>query len=327
MAHRIRFYEHGDPSVLRYEEAPVGEPGAHQVRLRQDAIGVNFVDTMFRDGTIRVPLPFAIGVEGAGVIEALGSDVSGLDVGDRVAYWFSFGAYADVRLIEADVLVKLPNDVSTEQAAAILAKGLTAWALVKRVHVVKPGDTVLVHAAAGGVGSLTASWAQALGAKVIATVGSPDKAGIVRQRGIEHVLDANDPGLAEAVKALNNGQGVDVVYELVGASTFGQSVAAIRDGGDLVHLGNASGSVKVDEAALAARSIRYVKPVTGQIVNDRSTLEAASDDLLSALRDGVFGTLRITRYPLSQASRAHEDIAARRVAGSIVLTPWAAVLP
>jgi NADPH2:quinone reductase len=313
MAHRIR--------VLQYEEVQVGEPGARQVRLRQEAIGVNFVDTMFRDGTIQVPLPFAVGVEGAGIIEAVGPDVSGLKAGDRVAYWFSFGAYADVRLVDAEALVKLPAGVSTEQAAAVFAKGLTAWALVKRVHVVKPGDTVLVHAAAGGVGSLTASWAQALGAKVIATVGSPEKAELVRERGIAQVLDANDPELAAKVKALNGGKGVDVVYELVGAATFEQSVAALRDGGDLVHLGNASGSPKVDAAVLAARSIRHVQPVTGQVVNDRSTLEIASKDVLSALVEGVFGTLRITRYPLSQASRAHEDIAARRIAGSVVLTP------
>ncbi|MDB6000551.1 MAG: quinone oxidoreductase [Rhizobacter sp.] len=321
MAHRIRIHQHGGPSVLQYEEVQVGEPGAHQVRLRQEAIGVNFVDTMFRDGTIQVPLPFAVGVEGAGIIEAVGPDVSGLKAGDRVAYWFSFGAYADVRLVDAEALVKLPAGVSTEQAAAVFAKGLTAWALVKRVHVVKPGDTVLVHAAAGGVGSLTASWAQALGAKVIATVGSPEKAELVRERGIAQVLDANDPELAAKVKALNGGKGVDVVYELVGATTFEQSVAALRDGGDLVHLGNASGSPKVDAAVLAARSIRHVQPVTGQVVNDRSTLEIASKDVLSALVEGVFGTLRITRYPLSQASRAHEDIAARRIAGSIVLTP------
>ena len=217
--------------------------------------------------------------------------------------------------------MKLPAGVSTEQAAAILAKGLTAWALVKRVHVVKPGDTVLVHAAAGGVGSLVASWAQALGAKVIATVGSPNKAEMVRERGIEHVLDANDTDLAVKVKALNGGNGVDVVYELVGATTFEKSVAAIRDGGDLVHLGNASGSPTVDEAALEARSIRYVKPVTGQVVSSRAILDEASVDLFAALQDDIFGQLPITRYPLREASRAHEDIAARRIVGSIILVP------
>lgn len=321
MAHRIRIYETGDPSVLKYEDADVGEPGAGQVRLKQEAIGVNFVDTMFRDGTFAVPLPFAMGVEGAGIIEAIGADVSGLKVGDCVGYWFSFGAYADVRIIDADALVKLPAGVSIQQSAAILAKGLTAWALVKRVHVVQPGDTVLVHAAAGGVGSLVTSWAQALGAKVIATVGSPDKAEAVRERGIEHVLNANDADLAAQVKALNGGKGVDVVYELVGAATFAQSVASIRDGGDLVHLGNASGMPTVDAAALAARSIRYVKPVTGEVVNSRAILDEASSDLFAALQDDIFGQLSITRYPLREASRAHADIAARRITGSIILEP------
>jgi NADPH2:quinone reductase len=321
MAHRIRIHKTGGPSVLQYENADVGEPDAGQVRLTQEAIGVNFVDTMFRDGSFEVPLPFAIGVEAAGVIDAVGPGVSNFQVGDRVGYWFSFGAYADVRIIDTDALVKLPVGVSTDQSAAILAKGLTAWALVKRVHIVKPGDTVLVHAAAGGVGSLVVSWAQALGAKVIATVGSPSKAATVRERGIEHVLDANDPELAAKVKALNGGRGVDVVYELVGATTFDQSVASLRDGGNLVHLGNASGTPTVDETALAARSIRYDKPVTGQIVNSRATLDEASSDLFAALQDGIFGQLSITRYPLREASGAHEAIAARRIAGSIILKP------
>jgi NADPH2:quinone reductase len=299
MSHRIRIYQQGAPDVLRYEE---------------------FVDTMFRDGTFGVQLPFAIGVEGAGTVEAIGPGVSSVNIGDRVAYWFSFGSYADQRIIDAEALVKLPPQVSTEEAAAILAKGLTAWALVRRVHIVRPGETVLVHAAAGGVGSLVASWAQALGAHVIATVGSPAKADALRKRGFDHVLDANDPDLAGAIKACNGGNGVDVVYELVGASTFEQSTAAIRDGGDLVHAGKASGMPAVDEAALTKRSIRYSKPDTGQVINNRDILEEASGDLFAALQEGVFGKLAIARYPLRDASQAHEDIAARRVAGSIILT-------
>ena len=321
MAHRIRIYKQGAPSVLQYEEADLDAPGSGQVRLRQEAVGVNFVDTMFRDGKITVPLPFAIGVEGAGVIEAIGADVSGLVVGDRVGYWFAFGSYADARNVNASALVKLPEGVSTEQAAAILAKGLTAWALVKRVHVVKAGAMVLVHAAAGGVGSLVASWAQALGATVIATVGTPEKAQSVRGRGIEHVLDANDADLAAQVRALSGGNGVDVVYELVGASTFAQSVAAVRDGGTIAHLGNASGSPTLDEGALSSHSIRYVKPVTGQVVDSRAVFEEASSDVFAALQGDIFGQLQITRYPLREAVRAHEDIAARRVLGSIILTP------
>jgi len=321
MAQHIRISKTGAPSVLQYESVEVGEPSAGQVRLRQEAVGVNFVDTMFRDGTFPVPLPFTPGVEGAGVIEAVGAGVTHVKVGDRVGYWFALGAYADERLVEAEALVKLPVGVSSEQSAAIFTKGLSAWALVKQVHVVKPGETVLVHAAAGGVGSLVALWAQALGAKVIATVGSPHKMKAVRERGIEHVLDVNDADLAAKVKALSGGHGVDVVYELVSATTFAASVASLRDGGDLVHLGNASGPAKVDKAALAARAIRYVQPVTGQVVNSRAILDAASRDLFAALQDGIFGQLPITRYPLREVGRAHEDIAARRVTGSVILTP------
>lgn len=321
MAHQIRIHSTGAPSVLQDEAVEVGEPGPGQVRLKQDAIGVNFVDTLFRNGSIPVPLPFAMGVEAAGVVQAVGPGIDHLAVGDRVGYWFAFGAYADERLVGADALVKLPADVSTETAASILAKGLTAWALVKRVHTVVAGETVLVHGAAGGVGSLVASWAKALGAMVIATVGTPAKAEHVRERGIDYVLDANDPNLAGKVKALNGGKGVDVVYELVGATTFAQSVASVRDGGTLAHLGNASGLPTVDEAGLAARSIRYVKPVTGQVIDGRAVLDVASSELFSALRDGVFGRIPVTRYSLRDAVRAHEDIEARRVVGSIVLAP------
>jgi NADPH2:quinone reductase len=321
MSHRVRIYEAGDPSVLTYEDFEPGTPGPGQVRLKQDAAGVNFVDTMFRSGAFAVPLPFAIGVEGAGLVQAVGPGVSGVKTGDRVAYWFSFGAYADERLVDAEALVKLPQGVSTQDAAAIFAKGLSAWALVKRVHAVKPGDTVLVHGAAGGVGLLVATWAKALGGQVIATVGSASKAAAVHAHGLEHVLDANDPNLVSRIKGLVGDRGVDVVYELVGAATFDSSVAALRDGGDLVHMGNASGAPKVDEAALAARSIRYTKPVTGQVVNSRALLDEASADLFNALQAGVFGDLVVTQYPLRDARRAHEDVAARRVTGSIILTP------
>jgi NADPH2:quinone reductase len=275
---------------------------------------------MFRDGTLGVKLPYAMGVEGAGTVDAIGPGVSCFAVGDRVAYWFSFGSYATQRIINADALVRLPPAVSTEEAAAILAKGLTAWALVRRIHFVTPGETVLVHGAAGGVGSLVAAWAHALGAHVIATVGSPSKADTVRRRGFDLVLDANAPDLASTIKTSNGGKGVDVVYELVGASTFVQSVAAVRDGGDLVHAGNASGSPIIDETALLKRSVRYVKPSTGQVINTRDILEEASGDLFAALQRGVFGKLPLSRYPLRDASQAHKDIASRRVVGSIILT-------
>ena len=320
MAHRIRIHRTGGPEVLLYEDYDVGEPGPGQVRLAQEAAGVNFVDTQFRDGIYDATLPLTLGVEGAGIVDAVGPGVTEFEVGDRVAYWLAFGSYADMRLVEADKLVRLPIGLSSEQAAASLTKGLSAWAMVKRAHVVQLGETVLVQAAAGGVGSLAASWAQALGAKVIATVGTPEKAAWLRERGIETVLDAGDPDLAARVYAMTDGRGADVVYELIGAATFDKSVAALRPGGDLVHFGNASGAPSVDPAALADRSIVYTRPNTADFVNSRVVLKEASGDLWSAFETRILEPHPVTRYPLRGARRAHEDIRARRVVGSMILT-------
>lgn len=322
--HRVRIYEHGAPAVMRYEtaRAALGVPAAGQVKLIHDAIGVNFVDTLFRSGAFKAPLPFDMGVEGAGVVASVGPGVEHLQAGDRVAYFFTPGAYADARLIDASVLVKLPDDVSTDLAAALLTKGLTAWMLVKQTYAVKHGDTVLVHGAAGGVGSLVAQWAKALGATVIATVGSPAKAQSVRDRGIEHVLDANDPDILQKVFAISGASGMDAVYEFVGKSTFALSVAALRTGGTLAHVGNASGApADADKAGLVGRSIRYLQPTTSQYVGDRSSLEKASAAVFSAYRDGIFGKIEATRYALADVVRAHEDIATRRLVGPAILIP------
>lgn len=320
---RVRIYQHGAPEVMRYEPAPaaIGTPARGQVRLRQDAVGLNFIDTMFRDGTFGMPLPLSMGVEGAGVIEEIGEGVTGFATGDRVAYFFSLGAYASVRMIEADVLVKLPSDVTTETAAALLTKGLTAWMLLKRVHNTKAGDTILVHGAAGGVGSLVTRWAKALGATVIATVGSISKAPLVRAHGIDHVLDASAADLADQVRAIVPG-GVDVVYELVGQATFAQSILALRDGGHLVHVGNASGSPLPNfQGQLVQRGIRYTKPATAQYVNSRESLDESSADLFANWRAGVFGDVTPVRYAMSDVVRAHQDLAARRIAGPAILVP------
>lgn len=319
----VRIYEQGTADVMRYETAPVtlGTPARGQVRLRQDAAGLNFIDTMFRDGTINVALPFVMGVEGAGVVEETGEGVTELTAGDRVAYFFSFGAYADVRMIDADVLVKLPSDVATDTAAALLTKGLTAWMLLKRVHTTKAGDTILVHGAAGGVGSLVTRWAKALGATVIATVGSVAKTSLVKAHGIDHVLDAGAPDLADQVRAIVPG-GVDVVFEFVGQATFAQSILALRDGGHLVHVGNASGSpLQGFQDQLTPRGIRYTKPATAQYVNSRASLDASSKELFAAWRAGVFGDVTPVRYAMSDVVRAHQDMAARRMTGPAILVP------
>ncbi|NML62082.1 quinone oxidoreductase [Massilia sp. RP-1-19] len=320
---RVRIYEHGAPEVMRYEPAPaaIATPPRGQVRLGQQAVGLNFIDTMFRDGTFSMPLPLSIGVEGAGVIEEVGEGVTGFATGDRVAYFFSLGAYANVRMIEADVLVKLPPDVATETAAALLTKGLTAWMLLKRVHNIKAGDTILVHGAAGGVGSLVTRWAKALGATVIATVGSVSKVALVSAHGIDHVLDASAADLAGQVRAIVPG-GVDVVYEFVGQATFAQSILALRDGGHLVHVGNASGSPLPNfQGQLDQRGIRYTKPATSQYVNSRESLDESSADLFATWRAGVFGDVTPVRYAMSDVVRAHHDLAARRIAGPAILVP------
>lgn len=320
---RVRIYEHGAPEVMRYEAAPVaiGTPTRGQVRLRQEAVGLNFVDTMFRDGTFGMSLPLTMGVEGAGVIEEAGEDVTGFAAGDRAAYFFSLGAYANVRMIEADVLVKLPPDVTTETAAALLTKGLTAWMLLKRVHSIKAGDTIVVHGAAGGVGSLVTRWAKALGATVIATVGSASKVPLVRAHGIDHVLDASAADLAEQVRAIVPG-GVDVVYEFLGQATFAQSILALRDDGHLVHVGNASGSPLANfQGQLAQRGIRYTKPATSQYVNSHESLDESSADLFATWRAGVFDDVTPVRYAMSDVVRAHQDLAARRIVGPAILVP------
>lgn len=323
MNHQVRIHQTGQPSVMQYESLAhdIAAPGAGQVRLRHDAIGVNFVDTLFRNGAFNVPLPFAMGVEGAGTVLEAGPGVQDLKPGDRVAYFFSFGAYADERLIDASQLVKLPDHVSTETAAAILTKGLTAWMMLFGAHQLQRGETVLVHAAAGGVGAMAARWALALGATVIATVGSPSKAALVRAAGIAHVLDANDPELAAKVRVLNGGRGVDLVFELVGKATFAQSVAALRNGGHLLHIGNASGTPDIDKSDLAARNIHYQHATTGQYAGERGGLEQGSRMLFAALKDGVFGAITPSRYRLADVVQAHTDLEARRITGPAILIP------
>lgn len=320
MTQRIRIYQQGTPDVLNHETFEL-EPLFHgQVLIRHEAIGVNFVDTMFRDGTFKVALPFAMGVEAAGIVEAIGDSVEHLKVGDRVAYFFAFGAYADRRVIDASALIKLPDDISTEQAAGLLSKGLTAWALVRQVHAVQAGETVVVHGASGGVGSLLVRWVKSLGATVIATVGSASKAAIVQGWGLDHVLRADEPELAKRIKAKNDGFGVDVVYDLVGRDTLDASINVLRDGGDLIHVGNASGGVTADTALLAARGIRYVQPSTPQYVNANNQDRAASE-LFERFREGALGSVELSRYRLEDASLAHQAIATRKHIGSILLIP------
>src|SRR4249919_244833 len=242
MPHSIRIHEPGGPEALKWEEVEVSDPGIGQIRLRQEAAGLNFIDVYHRTGLYPQPLPFTPGVEGAGVVEAVGPDVTGLKVGDRVAYGGPIGGYAEVRLIDADKVVKVPDGVSSEQAAAAMLQGMTAQMLVRSVYAVKPNDTVLVHAAAGGVGLILCQWAKALGATVIGTVGNDEKAELVRSHGCDHPIVYTRQDFVAEVERITDGKKVPVVYDGVGQDTFLKSLDCLRPRGMMVSFGNASGA-------------------------------------------------------------------------------------
>lgn len=309
-----------DLRVLQYESEEVAEPGTGQVRIRQQAIGVNFVDTYFRSGAFPLPtLPAVLGGEGAGVVDAVGAGVDSISVGDRVGYYFSPGAYAETRLLSATDAIPLPHDLGSEEAASLLANGLTAWGRLHRVHAVKPGEIVVVTGATGGVGSLLAPWAQHLGAIVITPVASDERVGAAQALGVKHVVVAGTGQLAKEVSAA--GAGADVVYDLVGRATFYDAVAALRVGGTLDLIGTASGVPDIDASALERRRIRVTRSSTGDHLPDRATLLQASEDLFRAWREGIFGT-RLTRtYPLSKVVQAHQALEAGISEAAIVLVP------
>ena len=266
---------------------------------------------------VPVALPSVPGVEGAGIIEAVGAGVAGFSVGDRVAYFLAPGSYAAVRLINADALLKVPPDLTSEQVVAVLTKGLTAWAGLHGFHQLKAGEVVLVQGASSSVGMLISRWAKALGATVIGTAGSEAKRAALA-KDIDHVLSSGDADLAEQIRRIAPG-GVDVVYEFVGKATFAASAASVRDGGKIVTIGAASGQPAIDQAGLASRGVRIVGGPMAQ--HAQPAIAQASRAVFDAYRKGTFGALEVTRYPLAQAARAHEDIAARRKAGSIILIP------
>jgi NADPH2:quinone reductase len=313
----IRFHRYGDASVLEIENEALGAPGPGQVRLAQHAIGVNFIDTLFRQGLFAVPLPAVAGVEGAGIVEAVGVGVNGLAVGDRVAYFLAPGSYAQRRLVEADALVKVSDDIPLEEVAAFLTKGLTAWAGLHGYHQLGAGQTVLVQGASSGVGQFLGRWARTLGATVIGTAGSQAKQAALLG-DIDHVLPSDAPDLAQRVRALVPG-GVDVVYEFVGRATFAATAASVRDGGTIVNIGAASGAPEIDADELARRGVRLTGgPMAPHV---QASQGRAITEVFEAYRSGLLRTGNVTRYRLTQARQAHEDIASRLKAGAIVLLP------
>lgn len=315
MSKVIRFHQYGAPSVLKVEDEQVGLPGPGQVRLRQEAIGVNFIDTMFRRGVFPMPLPGVTGVEGAGVVDAVGPGVRDIAVGDRMAYFLAPGAYAEVRLINATDLVPTPPDFTSAQVVTVLTKGLTAWAGLNGFYPIKAGDRILVQGALGGVGLLLCRWAKARGAFVIGTVASEDKRPALAG-DVDHALASDAPDLVARIRALAPG-GVDVVYEFVGHATFASTAACVRDGGTIVNIGAASGPPVIDQADLARRQVRVVGGPMAQHVQKAVT--RATTEVFEAFRTGVFGSYVATAYALEQAATAHEDIALRRKAGPMIL--------
>lgn len=324
MSHAIRIHHHGDADALSWDEVDPGRPGAGEVLLRQTAVGLNYIDIYQRDGLYPVgDLPAVLGMEGAGVVEALGEGVQNLAVGDRVAYPMCQGAYAEQRVIAADKLVRLPETVSERQAAAFMLKGLTAHYLLFRSYPVKAGDAILVYAAAGGVGVLLSQWARHLGAHVIGCVGSEQKAEVARANGCHDVILYSQQNIPERVRAITDGAGVAVAYDSIGRATFMDSLDALRPFGVLVSYGNASGPVEpFSPSILAPKGSLYVtRPTLATHIATRELLEDGTRRLFAAVTDGLLHIQINQTYPLSATAQAHRDLEARRTTGSTVLLP------
>ena len=324
MPHAIRIETHGGPEVMQWVDAPVAEPGAGEVRLRQTAIGLNYIDTYHRSGLYPQPLPCGLGSEAAGVVEAVGPDVTELAVGDRVAYaGLAGGAYAEFRLVPAARLVKLPRGISDRVAAALLLKGMTAHYLLRRTFPVKRGDTLLVHAAAGGVGSVLVPWARHLGATVIGTAGGPDKVARALASGCHHAIDYRRQDFVAEVKRLTEGRGVDVVYDAVGKDTFLPSLDCLRPLGMMVTFGNASGKPPaLDPLVLSAKgSLFLTRPTLQHYTARREDLLLAAKALFHVIRTGVVKAEIGQTYALKDVAQAHRDLEARKTVGTTLLLP------
>jgi NADPH2:quinone reductase len=324
MPKAIRIHETGGPEVLRWDEVEVGRPGAGEVLLRQTAVGLNFIDTYHRTGLYPLSLPGVLGMEGAGVVEEVGPEVSEVKPGGRVAYaGLPVGAYAAVRLMPAKRLVPLPGDISDQQAAGMMLKGLTAQYLVCGTYAVQTGETVLIHAAAGGVGLILCQWAKHLGATVIGTVSTEEKAALARSHGCDHSILYTRENVVERVKGLTAGAGVPVVYDSVGKDTFFASLDCLRPRGLMVTYGNSSGAVPpVSLLELSKRGSLYVtRPTLMNYTASREDLLANSADLFDVVRSGAVKIEVNQTYALKDAGQAHRDLEARKTTGSTVLIP------
>lgn len=324
MPKAIRIEEFGGPEVMLWRDVDVGEPASGELRIRHAAAGLNFVEVYQREGLYPLTLPCGLGQEAAGVVEAVGPDVADLRVGDRVAYGNGPpGAYSEVRLISADKVVKLPDDIDERTAACIMLKGMTAYYLLHQTHAIKPSDVILVHAAAGGVGSLLVPWARHLGAQVIGTAGNEEKAARARAYGCNHVIEYTREDVAQRVRDITQGRGVDVVYDSVGKATFEASLDSLRPRGLMVSFGNASGTVPpVDLIELMRRGSLFItRPSLVHHASAREEMVAAARAVFDAVSQGVINVEVNQSYPMSEAAQAHRDLEARKTSGCTILLP------
>jgi len=322
MTHAIQIHKTGGPDVLQWAEVEIGDPAPGQVKIRQQAAGLNFIDVYHRTGLYKQPLPFTPGVEGAGVVEAVGDTVTNVKKGDRVAYAGPLGGYAEERLIDADRVVKLPKGISCEQAAGMMLQGMTAQMLLRSVFPVANGDTILVHAAAGGVGLIMCQWAAALGATVIGTVGTEEKAELARAHGCAHPIVYAKQDFVAEVKKITGGEKLPVVYDSVGRSTFMKSLDCLKMRGLMVSFGNSSGPVApLSPLVLSQKGSLYLtRPTLFHYVATREQLEQSAGELFDMVESGKVKVEVQQRFALKEAAEAHRQLEARKTTGSTILT-------
>jgi NADPH2:quinone reductase len=322
MTHAIRIHETGGPEVLRWDQIQLEKPGPGEARIRQTASGLNFIDVYHRSGLYKMPLPMVLGSEGAGIVEEVGPGVTEVKPGDRVAYAMERGSYAEARLIKANRLVPIPDGISDEQAAAMMLKGMTAQYLIRRTYRVKAGDTILIQAAAGGVGLIVCQWAKHLGATVIGTAGSEAKAELAKSHGADHVILYDTEDLVARVRELTGGAKVPVVYDSVGKDTFMKSLDCLKPLGTMVLFGQSSGAVPPFDANIlnTKGSLFLTRPSLGAYTATREDLLATANDLFDVVLSRAVKIEVNQTYPLKDAAQAHRDLESRKTTGSTVLT-------
>jgi len=324
MPHAIRIHKTGGPEVLQWDEVAVGDPGPGEARVRHTAIGVNYIDTYQRSGHYKLALPAGMGNEGAGVVEAVGPGVTDIKPGDRVAYCGGApGAYSEVRVMSADRLVKLPDGVSDRTAATLMLKGLTVQYLLRQTFPLKGGETILFHAAAGGVGSIACQWTRALGVTMIGTVGSDEKAAIAKANGCAHIIVYSRENFVERVKEITGGKGVPVVYDSVGKDTFPASLDCLSPRGMFVSFGSSSGPIAAFDILLLAQkgSLYATRPTLATYTAARAALLAMAAEMFELVKAGKIVSEARQTYPLKDAAQAHRDLEARKTTGSTLLLP------